>query len=112
MDPVLSLLLSYEDADDIEFDESIAVIYTILTTMTETRNFWVHPMLENMQRYGSFWTLLAELDDHEDKFKQYLRLSREQFYEVLDKISPEISKEDTQLRDAIPAAERLAVCLR
>ncbi|CAK1584748.1 unnamed protein product [Parnassius mnemosyne] len=46
------------------------------------------------------------------EFKKFTRMSLEDFEYLLNKVSPVIMKQDTQLREAIPARVRLAVTLR
>lgn len=46
------------------------------------------------------------------EFKKFTRMSSYDFEYLLNKISSTISKEDTQLRKAIPARIRLAITLR
>lgn len=47
-----------------------------------------------------------------EKFRQYHRLDRTSFEEILALISPLIEKKDTQLRCSIKPIERLSVTLR
>ena len=44
--------------------------------------------------------------------ENFIRMDRTSFCDLLDKVSPLISKEDTPMRQAISAGERLAVTLR
>ena len=46
------------------------------------------------------------------QFKNFTRMSLADFEYLLRKLEPIISKEDTQLRDSIPAKIRLAITLR
>lgn len=46
------------------------------------------------------------------EFQNFTRMSLEDFSYLLNKISPVVSKQDTQLRQAIPARMRLAITLR
>lgn len=46
------------------------------------------------------------------KFENFCRMSAEDFEHLLNKIGPNISKRDTNMRQAIPAKDRLAVTLR
>ena len=46
------------------------------------------------------------------EFKKFTRMTTVDFESLLDKISPLISKQDTQLRTAVPARIRLAITLR
>ena len=47
-----------------------------------------------------------------ETFCQFHRLDRESFDKVLEKVTPLISKKDTQMRCALKASERLSVTLR
>lgn len=58
-------------------------------------------------------TQLGELVAEEsEEFKKFTRMSNIDFEILLNKISPLITKQDTQLRLAIPARMRLAITLR
>ena len=58
-------------------------------------------------------TLLQEfrLED-EDEYKRFLRMTPDNFNELLKLIETDIQKQNTYLRDAIPAKIKLAVTLR
>lgn len=57
--------------------------------------------------------LICDLrNEGSNTFKQFFRLSSEQFDFLLDLIRPMISKKDTQMRKAISADTRLALTLR
>jgi paraquat-inducible protein B len=56
---------------------------------------------------------LAELvAEPSDEFKKFTRMSLLDFEKLLSEVSPLISKQNTQLRKAIPAKTRLAITLR
>jgi len=58
-------------------------------------------------------TLLRELEEHNpDNYKNYLRMDSKDFQFLLDLIGPKISKQDTVMRAAISAEERLIATLR
>lgn len=76
------------------------------------KRLWVHKMLQKRKTEGEYHTLYKELVDDERKFYQYFRMSKYQFYYLLDKISTDIKKENTTFREAISPREKLAVCLR
>jgi hypothetical protein len=46
------------------------------------------------------------------KFENFCRMSGEDFEYFLNKFGPKIKKQDTNMRQAIPVKERLAVTLR
>jgi len=76
------------------------------------RKIWVHDILKKRKTEGEFATLCRQLEDHEDKFFKYFRMSRFQFNTLYLKIKNEITKQNTQFRESIPAKEKLGVCLR
>lgn len=76
------------------------------------RKIWVHDILKKRKTESEFATLCRQLEDHEDKFFKYFRMSRFQFNTLYLKIKNDISKQNTQFRESIPAKEKLAVCLR
>ena len=73
---------------------------------------WVHQSLQKRKSKGEFWTLFKELSDDEVKFYQYFRMPKAKFSYLLQKIEMDLTKMNTTCREAIPAKERLAVCLR
>ena len=76
------------------------------------RRFWVHPIVARRPEQGCYEQLYAELRQDGLKFQEYFRLSVEQFDWVLDRVKSQIEKQDTNWREAISPAARLAICLR
>lgn len=56
--------------------------------------------------------LLKELQLDSGVFRNFTRMSKENFYKLLRMIEPVISKKDTKFRDAISAEMRLLITLR
>lgn len=52
------------------------------------------------------------LQDSDELFKNFTRMSPVDFHYLLDLVRPQITKEDTVMREAVPADIRLAVTLR
>jgi len=73
------------------------------------RKIWVHDILKKRKTEGEFATLCRQLEDHEDKFFKYFRMSRFQFNTLYLKIKNEISKQNTQFRESIPAKENFNI---
>lgn len=65
------------------------------------RSEYTHERLLNELR-------LSEPND----FQNFLRLDGESFDELLKMVKPKIEKQNTKLRDAIPASQRLSITLR
>ncbi len=76
------------------------------------RRFWVHQILQARGIYGAYHHLVPDLEKDPVKFKEYFRMSKEEFYFVLERVAPLISREDTFMRKALSARERLAITIR
>ena len=77
------------------------------------RGVWVRPWLRRRSNFGAFHTLLQELRAEDNtEFLKFLRMEPRHFHNILDLTLPLIQRQDTVMRTAIPAAERLAVTLR
>ena len=77
------------------------------------RRWWCRPYVADHGARGNFKHLLqrSRIDDP-DTFKEFVRLTPDLFDQVLELIEPQIKKQDTHLRAAVPPDERLAVTLR
>jgi len=61
---------------------------------------------------GEFHHLMKQLRQDEIKFKEYFRMSSNQFQQLLSLIKDDIEKKEVNYRDSISAEERLVLCLR
>ena len=77
------------------------------------RKVWVRKLLRLRRKKGAFQNFIKELrtSDRESHFR-FFRMSPERFDHLLTLVAPFITKEDTNFRKPISAAERLAVTLR
>jgi len=76
------------------------------------RRTWTKEWLKNRQQY-THEKLLTELRNFEkNDFKNFLRMDDECFDEILNLVNPFIKKQNTSMREAIPASQRLSVTLR
>lgn len=80
-----------------------------LTEEKKKRRMWAKKWLIERRKF-SHMTLLKELDG--DDFRTYLRMDHYCFDELLNLVRPLISKQNTHLREAVSAEERLVVTLR
>eukprot|EP00745_Piridium_sociabile_P015080 TRINITY_DN22260_c0_g1_i7.p1 TRINITY_DN22260_c0_g1~~TRINITY_DN22260_c0_g1_i7.p1 ORF type:complete len:464 (-),score=118.83 TRINITY_DN22260_c0_g1_i7:187-1578(-) len=77
---------------------------------------WVHNYLTEERRRESshYYTLLNvhRLDLEQDVFRNYTRLPLPLFLEILDKVRPSLTRQDTNMRRALEPGLKLAVTLR
>lgn len=76
------------------------------------RRFWVHPLLSERLEKGLFATLYKDLEQDDDKFFSYFRMSRKSFHELKSIIYNEICGLNTTMRRCISVEEKLAITLR
>ena len=77
------------------------------------RTIWTREWIRNRPRFGAYHQLLQELRLANDAtYRNFLRMDVSTFDELLQLVRPLISYEDTNMRQAISAAERLSVTLR
>ncbi|XP_069818349.1 uncharacterized protein [Dendropsophus ebraccatus] len=76
------------------------------------RQYWVHPILQAHDHAGVFNNLYHDLRRYEEKFQAFCRLSVAQFDNLLQIIAVDLTFQDTQMRKAISAEERLLITLR
>lgn len=77
------------------------------------KRLWVREWINrrNMEEVSN--SLVYELRNQDvNEFRKLLRMSPSQFDLLLQKVTPLISKRDTRMRKAIPAATRLIITLR
>lgn len=71
------------------------------------------PYLRRHKEQGCFENLMRELAlEDAEAYRSWIRMDTATFEELLGKVRPLITKQDTTFRQAIPAGERLAITLR
>ena len=74
---------------------------------------WVKPWIARRVERGAYHLLVRELAlEDEIAYREFFRMTKEQFKVLGDKIACHIAKQDTVMRSSIKADERLAVTLR
>ena len=76
------------------------------------RRVWVHEIMRRRSELGEFHHLLQELRLDDGRFQRYFRLTGAMFDDLLARVGARISRQDTNYRRSISAAERLSICLR
>lgn len=92
-----------------------AIVSIIIKRRRERRmkRLWVRQWIDRRHLENSANSLINELRNQDvNEFRNFLRMSPIQFDLLLQKVSPIVSKQDTCMRKAIPAATRLIITLR
>lgn len=77
------------------------------------RQFWVRPWIGRRLYYGNYTNLMRELEQesHGD-FTNYMRMEPRMFHELLIRLSPRLTKQDTKFRRPLEPGLKLAIALR
>ena len=74
---------------------------------------WVRPWINRRRQFGAYNALMKELASEDPQsFRNFLRMDKQDFDELLLKVTPFIQKQDTNMRESITPAERLSLTLR
>ena len=105
---VLRLLLQQQ-----EEDSAALAILVHYRARARKRRFWVRPWIARRRRFGNYENLLEELEreSHAD-FTNYMRMEPAMFHELLERLTPRLSKQDTKFRRALHPGLKLAITLR
>ena len=83
-----------------------------LMTQEVNRDFWVHPINLLREKKGEFYTLYQDLRHFRARFIGMYRMNVEKFKDLLQKVSPHITKSWTYMRTPISAEQKLVITLR
>jgi hypothetical protein len=86
-------------------DDEVLLLYAV---GNKRQRKWVHEVYMKRREFGEFHDLMKQLRQDEVKFKEYFRMSSNQFEQLLSFIKDGIEKKE----ESISAEERLALCLR
>ena len=92
-----------------ESDDEVLLLYAV---GNKRERKWVHEVDMKRREFGEFHHLMKQLRQDEVKFKEYFRMSSNQFEQLLSLIKDDIEKKEVNYRESISAEERLALCLR
>ena len=98
------------DDDDADAIAAVCLIAVAREDRKRKRTVWVQPWLSSRSTHGAYYALLQELDTR--SFKNFLRMDRDSFELLHEKVSPTIQRQDTAMRLSISPEERLAMTLR
>lgn len=89
-------------------DSGVLLLYAV---GNKRERKWVHEVNMKRREFDEFHHLMKQLREEEVKFKEYFRVSSNQFEQLLSLIKDGIEKKEVN-RESISAEERLALCLR
>ena len=95
--------------------EAMHVMYTTRDQMPKKRRLWARKWLGESRRYrfGLYDQLMFELRNEDKKsFENFMRMPSEMFDELVNRLSPRITKKSTTFRKSIPAGMKVAITLR
>lgn len=81
--------------------------------MNRKRSVWVKLWLQRRPLHGQYEQLMKELHAEDvSGFNNFMRMEPQAFHELLTRIAPRITKQDTNYRKALEAGLKLAITLR
>nr|XP_023028001.1 putative nuclease HARBI1 [Leptinotarsa decemlineata] len=91
-----------------------AACYYLLASQTKkSHKIWVRDWIKQRENHNLINNLLEKLEQEDEEcYNNFLRMSAADFQYLLSKIKPEIEKQNTLMRNSVPAAEGLALTLR
>lgn len=108
----------YENAvDEAIEDVVVEVVHCLSEELQEllkrNRSCWVKGWVGRRSNLGASSTILRELANEDpQEYRKIMRMSVNQFNELLSLVEGQISKADTLMRNAIPAHIKLEIALR
>ena len=76
------------------------------------KRHWVKPYVLDRPVHGAYHALIDSLLQNKDDFTEFMKMPPMIFKWLTKKVSPIVSRQNTEFRQSISPAERLAVTLR
>lgn len=90
----------------------LAVHRLLSVANKKKRKYWVKAWMADRNGFGQMPLLRQLQENFPADFKNYLRMDSNNFSDLLELVSPLISKQNTQMRESISAEQRLMTTLR
>ena len=108
------------DMDEIETITFFGAAYLVFYLMKQVqkgrkkkRTTWGRRWIRNRDKSGAYKGVIEEVKtDDSTSFRTLMRMDEESFNFLLEKVSPLIKRQDTNMRQAISPGERLSLTLR
>ena len=102
----------------IDKKQAVLVILLILRKRrrrkaAKNREIWTRSWIQRRNEFGFFRRFLSEIKyEDTETFKRFTRMTPENFQKLITMLSPYITKQETNMREAISAEERLFITVR
>lgn len=99
---------------DLEYTHTVTM-YTHLKRKKrpKERSVWVRPYLRRRAIHGHYDNLMRELsDEHPDLYRNFLRLDKDLFNQIVERVRPHLQRETTFWREPLDVGLRVAITLR
>lgn len=100
------------NSDSSSSSSTLETISIYLLSRKRKRNIWVRPIFLERENVGEFFTLVPQLKNDLEKYRNYYRMSQECFNLILEAIRPLFVIGHTNFRKTISLEERLTVTVR
>jgi hypothetical protein len=105
---------------DINDDEALALVLLIIAKRIRDRKkeprprrHWVKPWIRRRIEHGAYHNLLRELElEDPSDFRAFLRMEPRMFHEIVARVGPRVTKQDTRYRKALSPGLKIAITLR
>jgi len=88
-----------------ESDDSDDEVLLFYAVVNKRERKWLHEVNMKRREFGEFHPLMKQLRQDEDTFKEYFRMSSNQFEQLLSLIKDDIEKKEVNYRESISAEE-------
>ena len=72
---------------------------------------WVHPIYQNREEHGEYFTLYREYREYEEKSFGWCRISVKKFDELYYKLEPKLRRQGSNFREPVCAEEMLVITI-
>lgn len=92
---------------------AIGLNLCVLAHYMPRKRLWARPWLRRRNTESVYHRLVRELSlEDPETLRNFIRLNRDQYHELLRRVTPLIEKQDTNMRKSVSAGERLTLTLR
>uniref|UniRef100_UPI00358E636F putative nuclease HARBI1 n=1 Tax=Myxine glutinosa TaxID=7769 RepID=UPI00358E636F len=96
-----------------EQQKQLGAVAAAVLRRRNQRQYWVRPWIGRRSFYGNYANLMRELErESQGDFTNYMRMEPRMFHELLLRVTPRLTKLDTNYRRLLKPGLKLAITLR